>query len=189
MFKLLGIVSIPWRSRKPMDHTGFNINTDMEFDTVFSSALPFDPDVVPGAAVVSTEPAAVNSDVHLFSSEKPGHPVHHLAYIGDGKSFHTALDHAMSWKNRTVLSEGFTVFYMCFYTIVGLIESYLENTTDCYGLWVVSFSPSVIRFPGWRQLVYRFDHRFGEIGGEVAVHMVRNFWINPFLCTSHPLKR
>jgi len=36
--------------------------------------------------------------------------------------------------------------------------------------------------------VHRFDHRPGEQGGEVAVHMVRNGWVHPLLCTSHPTK-
>jgi hypothetical protein len=36
--------------------------------------------------------------------------------------------------------------------------------------------------------VYRFDHRPGEQCGEVAVHMVRNGWVHPLLCASHPAK-
>jgi hypothetical protein len=52
----------------------------------------------------------------------------------------------------------------------------------------MSFSSSVVGFPWWWQAANRFDHRFGELGGEVAVHMVRNCWINPFLCASHPAK-
>jgi len=88
-----------------------------------------------------------------------------------------------------VLFEGFAVFVMCFNTVVGLIESYFKNTNYCDGLWVVSFSSFFVGFPWWWQLVYRFDYRLGEIDGEVAVHMVRNFWINSFLCTSHPKKK
>jgi len=110
VFKLLGIVPIPWRGSEPVDHSGVDVDADVEFDAVFSLALSFDPDVVPGAAVVRTESAAVNSNIHLFSSEESGHPVHHLAYIGDRKSFHTALDHAMPWGSRAVLSQGLAVF-------------------------------------------------------------------------------
>ena len=110
VFKLLGIVPIPRGGRKPVDHAGFNVDADMEFDAVFSSALSFDPDLVPGAAVVGAEPTAINSDVHLFSSEKSGDSIHHLAYIGDGEPFHTSLDHAMPWENRAVLSKGLAVF-------------------------------------------------------------------------------
>ena len=149
MFKLLGIVSIPRGGRKPVDHPSVDIDADVEFDAVFSSTLSFNPDVIPGATVVGTEPAAVNSDVHLFSAEEPGHPVHHLAYVGDGDSFHPALDYAMSWENGAVLFDGFAVFDVCFNTIVGLIESYFEKTTDCYGLWVMSFSSFPVGFPWW----------------------------------------
>ena len=188
MFKLLGIVSIPWCSGEPVDHASVNVDADVEFDTVFSSALSFDSDVVPGAAVVGGKSATVNSDVHLFSAKEPGHPVHHLAYVGDGESFHTSLDHAMPWENRAVLSEGLAVFDVCFNTIVGLIESYLEETSYCYGLGIMSFSSFLVGFPWWWQAANRFDYRFGELSGEVAVHMVRNCWINSFLCASHPAK-
>jgi len=149
VFKLLGIMSIPWRGGKPVNHAGVDIDADVEFDAVFTFSMPFDPDVVPGATVVGGKPAAVNSDVHLFSAKEPGHPVHHLAYVGDGESFHTSLDHAMPWENRAALSEGLAVFDVCFNTIVGLIESYFEKTTDCYGLWVMSFSSFPVGFPWW----------------------------------------
>jgi len=170
-------------------HTSVDIDADVEFDTVFSVTVSFDSDVIPGAAVMSAESGAVNSYVHLFSSEKSGYSVHHLAYVSDGESFHASLDHAMPREYRVVLFEGFAVFDMCFNTVVGLIESDFKKTDYCDGLWVMSFSSFSVGFP-WRwQLVYRFDYRLGEIGGEVAVHMVRNFWINSFLCTSHPRKK
>ena len=97
-----------------MDHTGVDVDADVEFDTLFTAPLSFDPDVVPGAAVVGAEPGAVNSDVHLFPAKEPGHPVHHLAYVGDGESFHPALYHAMPGENRAVLSKGLAVFDVCF---------------------------------------------------------------------------
>ncbi len=189
VFKLLGIVPIPRCGSEPVDHTSVNVDADVEFNTVLASAVSLDPDVVPSAAVVGAESRTVNSDVHLFPTKKPGHPVHHLAYVGDRESVHPALDHAMSWKNRASFSNGFAVFDMCFYTVVGLVESYFEETSYCYGLWVVSFSSFFIGFPWWWKLVYRFDHCLGETSGEVAVHMVRNFWINSFLCASHPAKK
>lgn len=189
VFELLGIVSIPWCSGKPVDYTGVDIDADVEFDAVFSSALSFDPDVVPGAAVVGAESAAVNSDVHLFPSEKSGDSVHHLAYVSDGESFHAALDHAMPWKNRAAFSEGLAVLDLCFNAVVGLIKSYFKETSYCYGLRIMSSSSLLVGFPWWWQLVYRFNHRLSEIGGEIAVHMVRNCWINPFLRASHPVKK
>lgn len=106
VFKFLGIVPIPWGGSEPVDYLGVNVDADVEFDAILSSVLSFDPDLVPGAYVVGTEPTTVNSDVHLFSSEKSGDPVHHFAYVGDGESFHTSLDHVMSWENRTMLSKG-----------------------------------------------------------------------------------
>jgi len=150
--------------------------------------MPFDSDVVPGAAIVGTEAGAVNSDVHLFSSERPGDSIHHLTYVGDRESFYTLLDHAMPWKNRAMLSKGIAVFEVCFYGVVVLIESYIEKTTYCYGLRVMFFPFFLVRFPWWRQAANRFDHCFSKFGGEVAIHMVRNCWINPFMCTSHPVK-
>ena len=45
---------------------------------------------------MGAESGAVNSDIHLFSLEEPGGPVHHLAYLGYEESFHSTLDHAMS---------------------------------------------------------------------------------------------
>ena len=172
-----------------MDHTGVDVDADVEFDAVFSSSLSFDPDVVPCAAIVGAESRTVNSDVHLFPSEEPGDPVHHFADIGDGESFHPSLDHAMSWETCAVLFECLAIFHMRFNTVVGLVESYFKETAYCDGLWVVSFSSVLVGFPGWWQLVHRFDHRLGEVGDEVAVHMVRNCWIYPFLCTSHPKKK
>jgi len=147
VLKLLGIVSIPWCGRKPVDHTSFDVDADVEFDAVFSSALSFDPDVVPGAAVVGAEPATVNSDVHLFSAKEPGHPVHHLAYVGDGESFHTSLNYAMPWENRAVLSKGLAVFDVCFDTVVGLIESNFKETSYCYGLRIMSSPSLLVGFP------------------------------------------
>jgi hypothetical protein len=189
VFKLLGIMSIPWCGGEPVDHPCVDIDADVEFDAVFAFPMPFDSDVVPGAAVVGAESSAVNSDVHFFSSEKPGDPVHHPSDVGDGESFHPALDYAMSWENWTVLSDGFAVFHVCFDTVVGLVESYFEDAAYSYDVWVVSFSPFLVGFPGWWKLVNRLDHRLGEIGGEVAVHMVRDCWIYSFLCTSHPMKK
>ena len=150
--------------------------------------MSFDPDVIPGAAVMSAESTTVNSDIHLFPSEKPGDTIHHFAYVGDGEFFHPSLNHAMPGEYRVVLFEGFTVFDVCFNTVVGLIESYFEKTNYCDGLWVMSFSSFFVGFPGRWQLVHRFDYRLDKIGGEVAVYMIRNFWINSFLCTSHPTK-
>jgi hypothetical protein len=189
LFKLLGIMPIPLGSGEPVDHTSINIDADVEFDAVFSATVSFDPDVVPDAAIMSAESGAVDSDVHLFPLEKPGDPVNHLAYVDDRESFHPSLNHAMSWEHGVVLLEGFAVFDVCFNTIIGLIESNFEETSYSYGLRVVSFSSFFVGFPWWWQLMCRFYYRLGEFGGEVAVDMVRNFWIYPFLCASHPRKR
>jgi len=142
-------MSIPWCDGEPMDHTGVDIDTDVEFDTVFAFSMSLDSDVVPGAAVVGTESSAVNSNVHFFPSEKPGDPVHHLSYVGDGESFHPSLDHAMSWETCAVLFECLAVFYMCFNTVVGLVESYFKETSYSDGLRVVSFPSLFIGFPRW----------------------------------------
>jgi len=148
MFKLLGIMSIPWCDGEPMDHTGVDVDTDVEFDIVLAFSMSFDSDVVPGAAVMSAESGAVDSDVHLFPSEKPCDPVHHLPDVGDGKSFHPSLDHAMSWETCAVLFECLAVLHMCFDTVVGLVESYFKETSYGNGPWVVSFPSFFIGFPG-----------------------------------------
>jgi hypothetical protein len=181
-------VPIPWCSGEPVDHTSVDVDADVEFDAILSSILSFDPNLVPGTDVVSAKAAAINSDAHLFSSEKTGDSVHHFAYVGDGESFHTSLDHAMSWENRAVVSKRLAVFEVCFYAVVGLIESYLEETTYCYRLRVMSFPSFLVESPWCWQAMNRFDYRFGKLGSKITVHMVRNCWINPFLCTSHPAK-
>lgn len=189
MFKLLGIVSIPRGGGEPVDHPCADIDADVELDAVLAFPMPFDPDVIPGAAVMSAKSAAVNCNRHLFPSEELGDPVHHPADVSDGKPVHPAVDHAMSWENRAAFSEGLAIFYVRFYPIVGLIESYLEETPYGYSLWVVSFPSLFVGFP-WRwQAANRFDHRLGELGGEVAVYMVHNCWINTLFCTSHPAKK
>src|SRR4030043_989029 len=159
LFKLLGIMPIPLGSGEPVDHTSVNIDADVEFDAVFSATVSFDPNVVPGAAVMSTESGAVNSNVHTFASKKSSDTVHHLADIGDREFFHPALYHAMPREYGVMLFEGFAVFVMCFNTIVGLIESYFEETSYCDGLWVMSFSSFFVRFLWCWYLVYRFDYR------------------------------
>lgn len=95
MFKLLGIMSIPWCDGELMDHTSVDIHTDVEFETVFAFSLSFDSDVVPSAAVMDAESSGVHCDVHLFPSKKPDDSIHHLPDVSDGESFHPSLDHTM----------------------------------------------------------------------------------------------
>jgi len=189
VLKLLGIVSIPWRGREPVDHTGVDIDTDVEFDAIPSSPMSFNADVIPGAAVVGAESSAVHRDVHVLPPEESGDSIHHLAYVGDGESFHPALNHAVPRRVKAVLFDGFAVFEVCFDTIVGLVESYFEETSYGDGMWVVSFSSFFVGFPGWRHAANCFNHRLGEIGGEVTVYMVCNCWVYPFLSASHLLKK
>lgn len=189
MFKLLGIMAIPWCDGEPMDHTGVDIDTDVEFDAITSTPMSFNADVVPGTAVMSAESSGVHCDVHLFPSEKPGDPVHHLSNVGDGELFHPSLDHTMPRHIWTTFFDSLAIFEMRLDAIVGLIESYFEDTSYDDGLRVVCFTSFFVGFPGWWHAVNRFNHRLGEIGGEVAVHMVRNCWVYPFLCTSHPTEK
>ena len=189
MFKLLGIMAIPWCDGEPMDHTGVDVDTDVEFEAVFAFSQSFDPDVVPCAAVLGAESGGVHCDVHLFSSEKPGDSVHHFSDVGDGELFHSSLDHTMPRHIWTAFFDSLAIFEVRLDAIVGLVESYFEETSYGDGLWVVSFSSFFVGFPGWWHAVNRFNHRLGEIGGEVAVHMVRNCWVYPFLCPSHPTEK
>jgi len=124
IFKFFGIMTIPWCDGKPMDHTIVNVDADVEFETVFAFSMSSDSDIVPGAAVVSTKSSAVNSDIHLFSSEKPDNPIRHLTNVGDGKSFHPSLDYTMPRHIWTALSDCIAVFEMRLDAIVGLVESY-----------------------------------------------------------------
>lgn len=102
---------------------------------------------------------------------------------------HPTLDYAIPQENSIKFSKDLAVFNVRFNAVVGLIESYLEKTPYDYGLQVVSFPSLFICYPLWWQEANRFDYHFGEHSGGVAVHMVRNFWINSFLCTSHPAKK
>lgn len=126
MSELFGIMAIPWCDGEPLDHTGVDVDTDVKFDAVSAFPLSFDADVVPGAAALGAESRAVHSDVHLFSSEKPGDLAHHFPDVGDGESFHSSLDDAMSRNLSVVLLYDLAVFHLCFDTVVGLVESYFE---------------------------------------------------------------
>jgi hypothetical protein len=98
------------------------------------------------------------------------------------------MDDAVPGSHRACCLEGLAVFHVSFDAIVGLVQTYFKDAADHDGSWVVSFSSSFLRLPRWRQPVYCFDHRVGEQGGEVAVHMVRNGRVHPLLSTSHPEK-
>lgn len=189
LFKLFGIMVIPWCGGEPVYHTSVDIDTDVKFDTVLAFSISFDSDVVPDAAVMGTESCAVHCDVHLFPSEKPGDSVHHLAYVGDGESFHSSVDDAVPRDLRVVLFYDLAVFHLCLDTVVGLVESYFEKTTCCNGFRVVPFPAFFVGFPGWWHTVNRFDYRLGEFDGEVAVYMVSNCWVYPFFSTSHLIEK
>jgi len=115
---------IPWCGGEPVDHTSVDIDTDVKFETFFSTPASFDSYIVPGAAVMCTESCAIHCDVHFFSAKEPSRSVHHLTYVGDGESFHSSLYHAMTWEIHAVLFECLTIFDVCFDTIVGFVESY-----------------------------------------------------------------
>jgi hypothetical protein len=149
MFKLLGIMPIPWCDGEPMDHTSVDVDTDVEFDTVLAFSLSFDPDVVPGAAVMGAESSGVHCDVHLFPSKKPSDPIHHLPNVDDGESFHPSLDHTMPRHIWTAFFDSLAIFEVRLDAIVGLVESYFEETPYGDGLWVVSLSSFFVGFPGW----------------------------------------
>ena len=182
-------MAIPWCDGEPMDHTGVDVDTDVEFDAIPSTLMSFNADVVPGAAVLGAESSGVHCDVHLFSSEKSDDSVHHLSNVGDGKSLHPSLDHTMPRHIWTAFFDCLAIFEVCLDAIVGLVESYFEDTSYDDGLWVVSLSSFFVEFPGWWHAVNRFNHRLCEVGGEVAVHMVCNCWVYLFLCPSHPTEK
>jgi len=180
---------IPWSCNEPVYHTSVDIDTDVEFETVFSATMSFDPYVVPGAAVMCTKSGAVYCDVHLFSTNKPSRSVHHFTYVGDGEFFHSSLDHTVPRYLGVVLFYDIAVFHLCFNAIVCLVESCFEDASYCDIFWIMSFSSLLFGFPWWWYLLYCFDYCFGEFGGEVAVYMVCNCWVYPFLGTSHLIEK
>ena len=187
-FELPAIMSVPSGGSERMHHPGMHIDADVQFDAVPSAPLSFDAEVVPGAALMGAEPGAVDRDGHFPSAKEPDDQVHHFPDVCDGEAGHAAMDDTMPGSHRACCLEGLAVFHVCLDAVVGLVKSYLEEASDGNCLGVVSFSSFFVGLPGWWQPVYRFDHRPGEQGGEVAVHMVRNGWVHPLLCASHPTK-
>ena len=98
------------------------------------------------------------------------------------------MDDAVPGKYWARCSDAVAVFHVGFDAVVGLIQTYFKEAADCDGSGIVSFTSSFLRLPGWRQSIYCFDYRVSEQCSKVAVHMVRNGWVHPLLCTSHPTK-
>ena len=186
--ELSGVMPVPSGGGERVHHPGVHIDTDVQFDAVPSAPLSGDAEVVPGAALVGAEPGAVDRDGHFPSAEEPGDQIHCFPDVFDGEAGHAAMDDAVPGSHRACCLEGLAVFHVGLDAVIGLVKSYLEEASDGDGLWVVSFSSFFIGLPGWRQPMYCFDHRLGEQGGEVAVHIVRNGWVHPLLCASHPTK-
>jgi hypothetical protein len=89
----------------------------------------------------------------------------------------------------TAFFDSLAIFEVRLDAIVGLVEFYFEETPYGDDLWIVSFPSLFVGFPGWWYAMNRFNRRLCEVGGEVAVHMVCNCWVYPFLCPSHPMKK
>lgn len=112
---------IPWCGGEPVYHTGVDIDTDVEFEAIFSTPVSFDAYVVPGAAFMCTESCTFYCDVHLFSTNESSQSVHHLTYVGDRESFHSSLDYTMAREICEVLFECHAIFNVCFYAVIGLV--------------------------------------------------------------------
>ena len=181
-------MSVPSGGGERMYHPGVHIDADVQFDAVPSASLSCDTDVVPGAALVGAESGAVNRDGHLLFTEEPGDQVHRFPDVFDGEAGHASMDDAVPGKHWARCSDAVAVFHVGFDAVVGLIQTYLQEASDCDGSGIVSFTSSFLRLPGWWQPIYCFDYRVSEQCSKVAVHMVRNGWVHPLLCTSHPTK-
>jgi len=186
--ELPAVMSVPSGGGERVHHPGVHIDADVQFDAVPSAPLPCDANFIPGAALVGAEPGAVDRDGHPSSAEEPGDQVHHFPDVFDGEVGHASMDDAVPGKHRARRGDAVAVFHVGFDAVVGLVQTYLQEASNCDGSGVVSFTSFFLRLPRCRQPEYRFDHRQGEQGGEVAVHMVRNGWVHPLLCTSHPTK-
>ena len=130
-----------------MDDTCVHIHADMEFDTVLLFVLPSDTYVIPDAAVTCSKPGTINGNIHTFSSEKSCYSIHHFSNIGDGEFSHPSMDDRVTWEVIEVVFECFTFFQISFDTIIGLIESYFEDTTCCYLFWIMSSTSMFAWFP------------------------------------------
>ena len=148
MFKLLGIMAIPWCDGEPMDHTRVDVDTDVEFEAVFAFSLSFDPDVVPDAAVLGAESGGVHCDVHLFSSEKSDDPVHHLPNVGDGELFHPSLDHTMSRHIWTAFFDSLAIFEVRLDAIVVWLNPTLRIHPIATVCGSCPFLPFLLSFQG-----------------------------------------
>jgi hypothetical protein len=186
--ELSGVMSVPSSGGERMYHPGVHIDADVQFDAVPSAPLSCDTDVVPGAALMGAETGAVNRDGHFPSAEEPGDQVHRFPDVFDGESGHASMDDAVPGKHRAGYGDAVAIFHVSFDAVVGLIQTYLQEASDCDSPRIVSFSSKFLRLPGWWQPIYCFDYRFSEQCSEVAVHMVRNGWVHPLLCISHPTK-
>jgi hypothetical protein len=181
-------MSVPSSGSERMHHPSVHIDADVQFDAVPSASLSCDTDVVPGAALMRAESSAVDRDGHLLFTEEPGDQVHRFPDVFDGEAGHASMDDAVPWKHGAIGSDAVAVFHVGFDAVVGLIQTYLQEASDCDGSRIVSFTSSFFRLPGWWQPIYCFDYRLCEQRGKVAVYMVRNGWVHPLLCTSHPSK-
>ena len=137
---------------------------------------------------MGAESGAVNRDGHLLFTEEPGDQVHRLADVFDGEAGHASMDDAVSGKHGAIGGDAVAVFHVGFDAIVGLIQTYFQEASDCDSSGVVSFTSSFFRLPRGRQSIYCFNYRVSEQCSKVAVHMVRNGWVHPLLCASHPTK-
>ena len=149
VFKFFGIVSIPGCHSKPVYDTCIDIHADMEFYAVFPLVFSFDTYVVPCAAVAGTKTCTINGNIHSFSSEKSRYSIHHFPNIFNGEFFHPTMYNTVTRDIFEVLFESLTLFQICFYTIIGLIEPNFKDATSCYFSWVMSSSSFFVRFP-WR---------------------------------------
>jgi hypothetical protein len=109
--------------------------------------MSFDAKVVPDAALMRAEPGAIDRDSHLPPTKEHDDQVHHLPDVFDGESGHTAMDDTVSGNNRATGGEALAVFHVGFDAVVGLVQSYFEETSDGDGLRVVSFPSSFVGLP------------------------------------------
>ena len=128
-----------------MHHPSVHIDADVQFDAVPSASLSCDTDVVPGAALMCTESGAVNRDGHLLFTEEPGDQVHRFQNVFNGEAGHASMDDAVPWKPGAIGGDAVAVFHVGFDTIVGLIQTYFQEASDCDGsggrvLYILFFS-------------------------------------------------
>ena len=119
------VMPVPSGGGERVHHPGVHIDADMQFDTVASTPMSCDAEVVPGAALMGAEPGTIDRDGHLLPAEEPDDQVHRLLDVFDRESGHPSMDDAVPGEHQAIGGKTLAVFHVSFDAVIGLVQSYL----------------------------------------------------------------